>query len=197
MFGQHAHCRLCGKRRSFARASRVGSVKKKLLTLLALVLIVVGVLPIIVSKTPLRNVLLSCVLPRDSVRVTIGDASLNWFGSPALSTGEVKDAAGDTLLAVESIKIDHTPLYLVMNSHDVGTVQLVRPIIHVKVRPDGSNLEDLLQKLAPSAAEGEPQAGSSTQKPTAFVVQLVEATILADDIATGRQWRLQNVNAQY
>jgi hypothetical protein len=197
MFGQHAHSRPLGKRRSFARATRAGGIKAKLLTFLVLVLIVVGVLPIIVAKTPLRGVLLSSVLPRDSVHVTIGDASLNWFGSPSLSTVEVKDAAGDSLLAAESIKIDRSPLRLAMNSHDLGTIQIVRPVIHVKVRPDGSNLEDVLQKLVASTVEKEPKTESSTKKTTAFVFQLVEATILADDVATGRQWRLQNVNAQY
>src|SRR4029079_8664 len=198
MFGQHAHSRLLGKRRrSCARSRRAGSIKAKFLTLLALLLIVVGLLPIIVAKTPLRGLLLSSALPRDTVSVTIGDASLSWFSSPSLSTVEVKDKAGDALLAAESIKIDRTPLSLALNSHDLGTIQIVRPVIHVKVRPDGSNLEDVLQKLVPSAPENEPKDESSARKPTAFIFQLVEATILADDIATGRQWRLQNVNAQY
>jgi hypothetical protein len=147
MFGQHAHCRALGKRRCFARTQRVGGIKKKLLTFLALLLLVVGLLPLIVAKTPLRNVLLSSALPRDSIRVTIGDASLNWFGSPSLSTVEVKDAAGDTLLAAESIKIDRTPLYLAMNSHELGTIQIVRPVIHVKVRPDGPQQQKTVRKL--------------------------------------------------
>src|SRR5882757_2947994 len=179
MFGQHANSRLLGKRRRYcARTIRAGGIKAKLLTFLVLVMIVVGVLPIIVAKTPLRNVLLSSALPRDSVHVTIGDASLNWFGSPSLSTVEVKDSAGDSLLTAESIKIDRTPLRLAMNSHDLGTIQVVRPVIRVKVRPDGSNLEDALQKLAPNEAHDEPKTESSTKKPTAFVFQLVEATIL-------------------
>src|SRR5882757_9592547 len=154
MFGQHANSRLLGKRRRYrARSMRAGGIKAKFLTFLTLVVIVVGVLPIIVAKTPLRGVLLSSALPRNSVSVTIGDASLNWFGSPSLSTVEVKDMSGDTLLVAELVKIDHTPLYLAMNSHDLGTIQVVRPVIRIKVRPDGSNLEDVLRKLAPTAAE--------------------------------------------
>jgi hypothetical protein len=175
--------------------------------MLVLLLIVVGLLPIIVAKTPLRHVLLSWALPRDTVQVTIGDASLNWFSGPSLSTVVVKDAAGDSLLAAESIRIDRTPLYLAMNSHDLGTIQIVRPVIHLKVRPDGSNLEDVLKKLLSSTAESEqpsekqsekqPGQESVAKKPLMYVFQLVEGTILADDVATGRQWRLQNVNLQY
>jgi len=165
MFGQHAHSRLLGKRRrSCARSRRAGGIKAKLLTFLALLLILAGVLPIIVAKTPLRGVLLSSALPRDSVSVTIGDASLSWFSSPSLSTVEVKDTAGDALLVAESIKIDRTPLSLALNSHNLGTIQVVRPVIHVKVRPDGSNLEDVLQKLVPSAPENAPKVESSAKK---------------------------------
>ena len=43
-------------------------------------------------------------------------------------------------------------------------------------------------------------ANSTATVPTrsiAFNVHLVEATIVTDDVATGRQWRLQNVSVQY
>src|SRR4029079_6979576 len=199
MFGQHAHSRPLGeRRRSRARSVRGGGIKAKFLTLFVILLIVVGVLPIIVAKTPLRNTLISSALPRDTVTVTIGDASLNWFGGPSLSTVEVKDTKGDSLLAAESIKVDRTPLQLVLNSHELGTIQIVRPVIHVKVRPDGRNLEDILQKLAPPEAsdKSKSETASAKSSPT-FAFQLVDATILTDDVATGRQWRLQKVNAQY
>ncbi len=171
-------------------------------------------LPIIVAKTPLRHMLLSRLIPSDTVRVNIGDASLNWFGAPSLSNVDVKDASDDTLLAAESIRIDRTPLNLALNSHDLGTIQIVRPVIHVKVRPDGSNLEDTIRKLLGDTSvepgQSVPEATSqpspdvtakpssdTVAKPIAYTIQLVDGTILADDVATGRQWRLQNVNVQY
>lgn len=179
--------------------------------MLALLVLVIGLLPIIVAKTPLRNILFARALPHDTVQVTMGDASLNWFGSPSLSTVEVKDASGDLLLTAESIRIDRTPLNLAMNSRDLGTIQVVRPVIHLKVRPDGSNLEDILKKLTSNDTETEqqpekqaekqpdrqPQPAAVATKPLMFAFQLVEGTIFADDVATGRQWRLQNVNSQY
>src|SRR5947207_1086869 len=132
MFGQHPSNRRFGEhRRRRAQLNRAGGIRAKLLTMLAILLLVVGLLPMIVAKTPLRNILLSRALPHDSVQITIGDASLNWFGSPTLSTVEVKDASGDSLLAAESIHIDRTPLNLAMNSRDLGTIQVVRPVIHL------------------------------------------------------------------
>src|SRR5215211_3998147 len=104
MFGQHANSRLLGKRRRFcARSIRAGGIKAKFLVFLTLLIIVVGLLPIIVAKTTLRNILVTLAIPRDSVKVTIGDASLNWFSNLSLSAIEVKDPSGDTLLTAESI----------------------------------------------------------------------------------------------
>ena len=208
MFGQHAHSRFLGKRRLLARAPqharssradalRAGGVKAKLLTCLAIVVLIVGVLPIIVAKTHLRNMLISAAVPGDSVHVSVGDASLNWFGNPSLSMVEVKDTAGDSLIAAESIRVGRTPLGLVFNNRDLGTIEVVRPVIHMKVRPDGSNLEDALMKLVPAEAEAGQTTDITVNSPVAFTFKLVEATIIADDLATGRQWRLQNVNAQY
>ena len=52
---------------------------KRLAVFLILVAVVVAALPTVVAKTPLRNVILSAVLPKNSVQVAIGDLSLGWF----------------------------------------------------------------------------------------------------------------------
>lgn len=216
MFGRPAGSGLVSnRRRRFANSLRAAGIRRKLLAFLLLLVVAVALLPIIVAKTPLRNVLLSMALPKDTVSVTIGDASLSWITSPSLSNVVVKDTAGDTLLAAESIRIDRTPVSLAMNSRELGTMQIIRPTVHLKVRPDGSNLEDMIQKLIGSASPGDTQsapeaaakpasdaaaqapAKAITNRPLLFAVQLVEATVVADDAATGRQWRLQNVNVQY
>lgn len=200
MFGRHAESALAlNRRRIAARSIRAGSIRRKLLKLLVLLVIVIGVLPIIVAKTPLRHVLLSLALPGDAVNVTIGDASLNWIGTPSLSAVDVRDASGDTLLAAESIRIDRTPLNLAMNANDLGTIEIVRPTIRLKVRPDGSNLEDAINKLLVkfSSASTKPTAETGATPTPAAVIQLVEGTILIDDVATARHWRVQNVNVQF
>src|SRR5689334_20933743 len=125
MFGQHARTCLVGKRRrSRARLRRAGGFRAKLITLLAVLLILIGVLPIIIAKTALRNVLVSLAIPKDTVRVNIGEASLSWFSAASLSSIEVKDcASGNVVFAAESIHCNRTPLSLALNSHDLGTVQ--------------------------------------------------------------------------
>ena len=73
----------------------------------------IAALPTIVAKTPLRNMLLAYALPPGSVRVTVADASLGWFSPPALSGIDVRDAAGQPLATIESIRTNRSPLALV------------------------------------------------------------------------------------
>jgi len=82
MFGRAAGSALVSsRRRRFVVRLRAGGVRRKLLTLLVLLAIVIGVLPVIVAKTALRHVLLSMAIPKDTIQITIGDASLNWIGA--------------------------------------------------------------------------------------------------------------------
>ncbi len=188
------------RHRSRVASPCAGSVRRKLLTFLVLMAIVVAFLPTIVATTPLRNVLLSAAMPSDAVRVSIGGASLSWISGPSLTGVQVVDSAGNALLSADSVAVDRSPANLLMNSHDLGVIQINRPAIHLKVRPDGSDLEDALQKLLADVSKN---AKPSVDKqdvagaPVAFAIQLVDGTILAEDVATGRVWRIEGVNVQY
>src|SRR5437879_1596940 len=117
MFGREAGSSLVHhQRRRFANRVRAGGIRRKLLIFLVLTAIIVALLPILVAKTRLRNVLISMALPNDALRVTVGGASLSWITSPSLSNVEVKDRSGNTLLAAASIRVDRTPLGLARNS---------------------------------------------------------------------------------
>ncbi len=199
MFRQHAEYGIFPRRRSRdVKRARTGGVRRKLVILLALLAVVVALLPTLVAKTPLGHALLSMALPKDSLTINIGEMSLSWISNPSLSNVEFKDASGDMLLAAESIRVDRSLAGLAMNPRDLGTIQIIRPVVHIKVRPDGSNLEDVIHKvLLASSNQHNPPEVTSHKKPIAFGIQLVEATVLSDDVATGRQWRVQNVNANY
>src|SRR4029079_88560 len=92
------------------------------------------------------------------------------------------------------------PVNLILNSRDLGVIQINRPMIKLKLRPDGSNLEDAIQKLlADLSTPGPPapeQPSASAAAPV-FAVQLVDGTVLAEDTTTGRIWRIEGLNAQY
>ena len=103
------------------------------------------------------------------------------------------------LLAAESISIDRAPLNLAMNSRDLGMIQIIRPAIHLKVRPDGSNLEDALAKTADRSV-GRRQAASwkrSTQPARRWHSPFNSSKERSSPKTSppAAQWRIDGVNA--
>ncbi|MFO0790439.1 MAG: DUF748 domain-containing protein [Pirellulales bacterium] len=187
------------RRRSCWAAPRTGGARRKLLVGLVLLGIVIALLPMIIAKTPLLNVFVTAAVPSDAVHVTVGTASLGWLSSPALSSIQVSDSAGNALLTTDSIVLNRAPLNLVLNSRDLGIIQINRPQIFVKIRPDGSNLEDVLNRVLADFAKKvqPPTEQSQAATPTVYALQLTDGTIFAEDAATGRVWRIDGLTGQY
>lgn len=166
---------------------------------LALLVLVIAVLPAIVAKTSLRNALLARAVPGGIVRVTAADASLSWISGPSLAGVEVVDASNAPLLAAERISLGQSPISLALNSRDVGVIEVIRPTIHIKVRPDGSNIEDAIGAIvsAITPSDGQSPTEVTAAAPTRFALSLLEGTVIVDDEVTGEQWRLESVNVQY
>jgi hypothetical protein len=179
--------------------NRLGGVRRRLLTFLVLTVVLVALLPLLVAKTPLRTALLSIAAGGTDVRVTVGEAALGWFSGPSLSHVEVKDASGNLLLSAEKITLDRAPAYLLIASRELGTIDVVRPTLHLVIRPDGSNLEDVAGRLlAKFAADRAPDPGADAASArTTYNVRIVEGTILAEDIAMNRRWRVEGIDLQY
>ncbi len=191
--------RACGHRRSRVRRSqglRAGGMKRRLLVVLLLLLVVVALLPTIVAKTPLADMVLARAMPNDDVQVSIGSLSLGWLSPPSAAAVEVKDAAGATLLTAESIRLDRSIWALATDRSDLGTIEVVRPVVYVAVRPDGSNVEDVLAQLT-TTDEDEAAGQPTTSAPTVLKVSVVEGLVRMRDMADGREWRIEGLAAQY
>ncbi len=173
--------------------------RRKLPWLLLLLLVLIALLPTIVAKTPLRNVVLAAALPTKELRVSVGRASLSWYQPPSVEEVQVWDAAGDKLLTAEAIRIDRAPGNLLLDSRNLGTIEIVGPSIYLKLRADGNNIEDALRKaladVAPSA--NNPTSTDAASRPVTMAVRVVDGTIYAEDATTGRRWRVQSVDVNY
>jgi hypothetical protein len=181
------------------RRSRRGRGKRRLLLLLILLGAVVALLPTIVVKTPLRDVLLAQLLPADALRVTIGDASLGWFTPLSAGRISVRDSSGGELFALESLRLDRSLWSLVTHPRDLGTLEIARPRLRVEVRPDGSSLEDAIGQLAArfGSHDQESPPQNKAASPTAIAVRVTDGTILVVDRASKREWRAHAVQLQF
>jgi hypothetical protein len=101
-------------------------------------------------------------------------------------------------VAVESVQLSRSPWRLATNWHDLGEIVITRPVVYVAVRPDGSNVEDAIHQLtAKMAGPSASDAGGGSPANVAVAVKLVDGTVLVQDVASGRGWRLASLNAQY
>lgn len=128
-------------RQFYNRWLRVGGARRRLLTFLVLLAGAIALLPYVIVKTSLRNIALSAAMPSDAIRATARDASFSWVGGSSLTGVEVKDAGGNVLLAAEKIGIDRAPGSLLMSPRELGVLEIIKPTLHIKVRPDGSNVD--------------------------------------------------------
>ena len=159
----------------------------------------IALLPTIVAQTPLRNVVISALLPTNDIRVSVGSASFGWFTPPSVGQVEVFDASGDVLFRADSISTDRAPGNLLLDPQNLGLIEIGHPSIYLKLRADGNNIEDALMKAVASVAPGnsdQPSAEAASKSVTVGI-RAYEGTIFAEDAATDRRWRIDAIEANY
>ena len=183
-----------------ATTNRLGRVLPRVLSVLLLLAIVVALLPVLIAKSSLRNQCLQLWVPHDGLRLTSGGASISWFAPSAIYDLQLNDSAGQPLFTASVVKIDRSPLALLGNPRSLGTVSVESPVVYLRVRPDGSNWQDVLQALRKS--HNEPiaeQQSSFLELPSEIqaVVRVTNAAVVVQDAATGQTWRIENTNAEF
>lgn len=180
------------------RGRRRGRPWRTLLLLVAILIGVVAALPTIVAKTPLRNTLLSYAVPEGTLQITLADASLGWFSAPAVAGVEIRDAKGQQLATIESLRMSRSPLALLSNLNELGEVEIQRPVGYLAVRPDGTNWLDALGPLLKeSESDADDAASAKSKLLPAIAVKVIDGTVLVEETATAQRWRLYALNAQF
>lgn len=161
------------------------------------VVVLVAAGPTLVSKSPLRNLLLSRAIPSDKLTIRCEWASFRWLGGQAIHGLTIADTTGAPLLAVESIVLDRSLAELLANASELGKLELVRPVLHVISRPDGSNVEDLFVELQNAAAEENPTDADNTKPRPALPnlqVAIVDGRVEGADQTTGSRWTFSKLS---
>lgn len=165
------------------------------LMLLGILLVgLVGLLPMIVSKSPLRNTLLNWQMPVGGWRIDSSDATLSWWGSQSLADVSIFDPVGQPLVKLESLTLDRSLLALSIPSNHLGKIKLVRPVVFVATSSEGSNVEKFLAAVREQQASSEAISTEGDSKQRGVDLEIVEGSVLAVDAANGEPWSIEQIN---
>lgn len=115
--------------------------------------------PAIVARTDLRHRILPMLVPDYPAEIRTGGADLGWLSPVVLRDVTFAGTGGEPLLEVESIETSLTLWELATHSGDVGRLRFVTPVIHVRARSDGSNVEDVVAAYLENTADAASAAG--------------------------------------
>ncbi|NLE40043.1 MAG: DUF748 domain-containing protein [Pirellulaceae bacterium] len=141
-------------------------------------------LPMLAARGPLLNWAVGRATPELNGTVAIGSASLGWFSPVRVSNVEVADPEKNLVFELPAAAGDTSLARLAWNPKRLGTFTLERPTIHVVLRPDGSNIEDLIAGYL-TGPSGEP---------VAVRVEVKDATIHVKDHGASEPWTIEKFN---
>ena len=151
--------------------------------------------PFLAAWGPIRDWALRHALPPHAGSLACDQVDLRWLGSQTLAGVTLRDAQGDPLLTVERIEVPRSLLRLVCGSRDLGAVAATRPALLLRLRHDGSNLEDFLATLRSDRFAGPLDAATDAPAPPVWRADLTvhDGRVAASELPTGRRWQLIGV----
>ena len=154
--------------------------------LLALLATGVWFAPAIVAKTSLRQRIPKLIFPTYPGTVEVGETSIGWMSPIVVKGLRAEDEEGHTLLDAKEFSTVETLWTLATRQTNLGRMRLVDPVVHVSIRQDGSNLEDVLAKFMSGPA--------STAPIPAFEFEIVNARIELSNKSASRTSTIEPVS---
>lgn len=152
------------------------------------VALLVWLAPILIAKTPVLGWAVGKATGKLDGRVHIATASLGWFSPVDLSGIELTDREGKPVANVARVTSQKRLAGLLLNLADLGSFQLDRPELNIVVRPDGSNLEDVLAKYLQ-----EPASESKSKTGLSLVVR--DGRVNVTDAGRKQAWQIDQLQA--
>jgi translocation and assembly module TamB len=156
---------------------------RRLVILLAPLVVVVWLLPMLIAHSPLLNWIVAKAAADLDGKVVVGSASLGWFSPIRVSEVEVRDAKGQPVLTIPQAKGDASLLGLLWDSSQLGTFRLEKPQLQVVLTADGSNVEQLIAKYL---------TGPSG-KPRGLGLEIIDGAVSVQNPGGGRSWKIEQL----
>lgn len=170
--------------------SRVARWRRWLVAAVVLLLLVWSA-PMLVAHTPLRNQVLAWAAGDLNGTLTAESASLGWFSPVVLKGVEVRDPAGELVLSAAEISSDRTLLGLLGDDGDLGRLRLHSVSSTLRMRADGSNLEDVLFH------DGRETETGQTTRPRFSELEIVDGALNLVDEHTASSQSVTSVQARF
>ena len=148
--------------------------RRRLLAAAGAALLLVVMAPYLFSWGPCRRLILSVVPTRIHGTISAERASAGWFSAPVLEEFAIRADSGEPLISVESVELEQPLWRLLSHPSDLGRIKAEHPRVHLLLREQGSNFEDVfhipirLRPAADQAARRQPAAEKpAAEKPAA------------------------------
>lgn len=115
--------------------------------------------PMIVATSSLKQQIPKILFPKYPGTIELGNASLGWLQPVVVQDLNADDAEGNPFLNVKEFSTSLPLWRLAINPSNLGRLILVEPKISVDFRTDGSNVEDIIQKMMAGPANSSPAVG--------------------------------------
>lgn len=165
------------------------------------VLLLLGIflflLPNLIGWLGLQQKALDYALSDFNGKVSVENVSLGWIQPIKLSNLRAVDPNGNPIFEATSVTSTQ-PLYSFLTSSDYGQFDIQSPVVHVELRPDGSNIEDAIaayvQPPAPNSLP-DPNAPSDPLKSLPRLrVNVVDGKATVTSSTESRFWQIDQLN---
>ncbi|MEO1993102.1 MAG: hypothetical protein ABGW78_14280, partial [Pirellulales bacterium] len=162
---------------------------------------VLWAVPIVLVETPVRDIPLSVALKGINGHIRSHGAIWNWTGPIEYRSITLTDADDRVVGHIPKISMSRGLIALGFNwlcggVYDLGTIKIVGANVLVEVRPEGSNLEDILNPwiFAKNTVQ-DIQSKQNTMSDVHFSVEMIDTSVELVDVPRNDSWRLTDVLA--
>ncbi|TWT85676.1 hypothetical protein Pla123a_04830 [Posidoniimonas polymericola] len=178
---------------------RTRRLPRALLRLAIVLAILVALAPTIAVRTPLVKSLVAGALPPEAGALTLASAGGGWLSPMSAQGIELRDARGELVFEAQEVRLSHGLVGLISAAEPIK-VLLVRPTAYLNVRPDGSNVQDLvaaIERAKPPSDDLEPLGGPPEIAGRELgAVAVEQGTLYVAEAASGGRWTHQAINLQ-
>ena len=152
------------------------------------------VAPRIVFRPSILNRLVRSTVPGLRGDIRIGGASAGWLSPVSLRDITVVDENSQPLVAIQKLETSGSLLRLASRPSDIGRIDVIGPHVHIQLRPDGSNLEDLVSSLATKNESDTEFSGDSSGGSMGVEIFLSGGTIDIDN--SSKRWSVGSLDGR-